>query len=88
MSPLNLRWFAEKFGISSDVVLRVRPIHEAIMSHNEHVVSLLIAEGADIGAPLVYGLTPLHLAALSVQKRELVDLLKAGANVHIPDQIG
>lgn len=60
---------------------RFRPLHLAILNHNEACVSCLLQSGANIEGEDRYGLRPLHAAAQEGQLKFVEVLLDQGANI-------
>lgn len=59
----------------------VRPLHLAILNHNEACVSCLLQSGANIESVSGYGWRPLHIAAQHDQLKIVEVLLDHGANI-------
>lgn len=64
---------------------KASPLHKASFSGHVAAVSLLLKNGASVGAPDNEGSTPLHKAAFSGRASVISELIKAGAEVDAQD---
>ncbi|QRI42757.1 ankyrin repeat protein [Mudlarkpox virus] len=64
------------------------PLQSAIYKHRPDIFELLIDYGADIHMTNIYGDTPLHVAAISLNTYSVKRLLELGANVNVINSAG
>ncbi len=63
-------------------------LHAAVRRNDTQAVQNLLSQGADVDARDKHGLTPLMLACMNLQERNIRLLLRAGANPRLSNNAG